>query len=112
MFWRVLPTSFGKSSIYQIIPMVLERLRNGRGDTTSIICVVSPLEYIGKQQVANITTLNCGIWAAAIGEDDDMDKEIEQEVFISCLAVQNSGSAIGGRKLYSSGVCTAPTSWW
>lgn len=73
----VLPTGFGKSLIYQLIPKVLERLRNGSDDTTSIICVVSPLEYIRKQQVANITKLNCGLRAAAIGEDDDSDKEME-----------------------------------
>ena len=77
----VLPTGFGKSLIYQLIPKVLERLRNGSDDTTSIICVVSPLEYIREQQVANITKLNCGLRAAAIGEDDDRDKEIERGSF-------------------------------
>ena len=42
-----------------------------------IVCVVSPLEYIRKQQGENINKLNCGLRAAAIGEDDETDKEIE-----------------------------------
>ena len=33
---------------------------------------------IRKQQVANINKLNCGLRAAAIGEDDETDKEIEE----------------------------------
>ena len=48
----VLPTSFGKSLIYQIIPKVLEYLKNESDDTQKVIVyVVSSLEYIRKQQV-------------------------------------------------------------
>ena len=48
----VLPTGFGKSLIYQIIPKVL---KNENDDTQKfIVCVVSPLEYIRKQQLASI----------------------------------------------------------
>ena len=74
----VLPTGFGKSMIYQITPKVLECLRSESVATRKfIVCVVSPLEYIRKRQVENINKLNCGLRAAAIGEDDEMDKEIE-----------------------------------
>ncbi len=74
----VLPTGFGKSVIYQIIPKVLECLRSESVATRKfVVCVVSPLQYIRKQQVENINKLNCGLRAAAIGEDDETDKEIE-----------------------------------
>ena len=69
----VLPTGFGKSLIYQIIPKVLECLKNESDDTKKfIVCVVSPLEYIRKQQVASINKLHCGLSAAAIGDDDSL----------------------------------------
>ena len=41
-----------------------------------IVCVVSPLEYIRKQQVASINKLH-GLSAAAIGDNEETDKEIE-----------------------------------
>ena len=59
----VLPTGFGKSLIYQIIPKMLECLKNESDDTQKfIVCVVSPLEYIRKQQVASINQLH-GLFA-------------------------------------------------
>ena len=68
----VLPTGFRKSLIYQIIPKVLECLKNESDDTKKfIICVVSPLEYIRKQQVASINKLHCGLSVAAIGDDEE-----------------------------------------
>ena len=43
----VLPTGFGKSVIFQIIPKVLECLRSERVATRKfIVCVISPLQYI------------------------------------------------------------------
>ena len=49
----VLPTGFGKSAIYQLIPKVLFNLgRTVNAKTT--VAVVSPLDYIRKQQVASI----------------------------------------------------------
>lgn len=41
------------------------------------VLYVSPLDYIRKQQVVNINKLNCGLCAAAIGKDGDIEKEIE-----------------------------------
>ena len=64
----VLPTGFGKSLIYQIIPKVLECLKNESDNTQKfIVCVDSPLEYIRKQQVASINKLH-GLSAAAVGD--------------------------------------------
>ena len=36
------------------------------------------LEYIRKQQVESIKKLDCGLRAAAIGERDETDKDIEE----------------------------------
>ena len=73
----VLPTGFGKSLIYQIIPKVLECLKNESDNTQKfIVCVVSPLEYIRKQQVASINKLH-GLSAAAVGDNEETDKDIE-----------------------------------
>ena len=50
----VRPTGFGKSVIYQLIPKVrMKKLHCSSGFKTSVV-VVSPLEYIRKQQVKNI----------------------------------------------------------
>ena len=42
-----------------------------------IVCVVSPLEYIRNQQVASINKLRCGLSAAAVGDNEETDKDIE-----------------------------------
>lgn len=73
----VLPTGFGKSLIYQIIPKVLECLKNESDNTQKfIVCVVSQLQYIRKQQVASINKLH-GLSAAAVGDNEETDKDIE-----------------------------------
>ena len=43
--------------------------------------MVSPLDYIRKQQVASIEKMDCGICAAAIGESIQRDSEIENGKF-------------------------------
>ena len=107
----VLPMGFGKSLIYQIIPKVLECLKNESDDTQKIIvCVVSPLEYIRKQQVASINKLH-GLSAAAVGDNDEPDKNIEGDGGANiAFTVQNSGSVRNGRKPCSLEVCTTPKS--
>ena len=78
----VLPTGFGKSAIYQLIPKVffhMGRMANATSKTT--VAVVSPLDYIRKQQVASIEKMDCGICAAAIGESIQGDCEIEHGKF-------------------------------
>ena len=43
--------------------------------------MVSPLDYIRKQQIASIEKMDCGICAAAIGESIQGDSEIENGKF-------------------------------
>ena len=43
--------------------------------------MVSPLDYIRKQQVASIEKMDCGICASAIGESIQGDSEIENGKF-------------------------------
>ena len=63
---------------FQIIPKVLECLKNESDDTQKVIvCVVSSLEYIRKQQVASFNRLH-GLSAAAFGENEETDKDIEE----------------------------------
>lgn len=50
-------------------------------DIKTTVAVVSPLDYIRKQQVAAIEKLNFGISSAAIGESNLNDKEIEEGRF-------------------------------
>ena len=79
--FAVLPTGFGKSAIYQLIPKVLSHMGRTADDIKTTVAVVSPLDYIRKEQVAAIEKLNFGISAAAIGESNLNDKEIEEGRF-------------------------------
>ena len=73
----VLLTGFGKSVICQLIPKVrMKKLHPSSGFKTSVV-VVSPLEYIRKQQVENLKKEDFGITAATIGESVKVDREIE-----------------------------------
>ena len=76
----VLPTGFGKSLIYQLLPTVYQNLHLLKtGEVKQfIIIVVSPLDYIRQQQVANVAKTMCGVRAAAIGESEENDKEISE----------------------------------
>lgn len=76
----VLPTGFGKSLIYQLLPRVhqnLHLIETGEMKHFMVI-VVSPLHYIRQQQVANVARTMCGVRAAAIGESEANDKEISE----------------------------------
>ena len=76
----VLPTGFGKSAIYQLIPKVLFNLgRTANAISKTTVAVVSPLDNIRNQQVASIEKMDCGICAAAIGVSIQGDSEIEVE---------------------------------
>ncbi|XP_068671267.1 ATP-dependent helicase wrn-1-like [Montipora foliosa] len=78
----VLPTGFGKSVIYQLIPKVLVQMNRATStDPKPSVVVVSPLDYIRKQLVENLRTANCGISAATIGESIEMDREIANVKF-------------------------------
>ena len=60
-------------------------LPNESDDTQNfIVCVVSPLEYIRKQQVASINKLH-GSSEAAVGDNEETDKDIEM---LAVLAIK------------------------
>ena len=76
----VLPTGFGKSLVYQLLPTVYQNLHLlETGEMKHFMIVVfSPLEYIRQQPVANVAKTMCGVRAAAIGESEENDKEISE----------------------------------
>ena len=64
----MLPTGYGKSLIYQILPLVFSeiyRMEYGQCDDNHVVIVVSPLEYIRVQQVESLKRM--GVWAALLG---------------------------------------------
>ena len=76
----VLPTGFGKSLIYQLLPSVhqnLHLLETGEMKHF-MVTVVSPLDFIRQQQVVNVARTMCGVRAVAISESDANDKEISE----------------------------------
>ena len=54
----------------------MKNLHPSSGFKTSVV-VVSPLEYIRKQQVENVKKEDFGITAATTGESVEIDREIE-----------------------------------
>ncbi|XP_068671131.1 ATP-dependent DNA helicase RecQ-like [Montipora foliosa] len=71
--FAILPTRFGKSSIFQLLPRVMSSM-NEKDDAFSKIIMVSPLVAIMKDQVEQLNKI--GVSATAIGIDEvDMDKE-------------------------------------
>lgn len=65
-----LPTGFGKSLIYQCLPMIADVLYK-RPQVTSVIVVISPLRSLMKDQVEYLQ--NLGLPAIAITEDKDFE---------------------------------------
>ena len=59
----LLPTGFGKSLIYQLLP----ELHKARNDSRRIVLVVTPLTAIMTEQAKSFKSL--GIRAAVLGED-------------------------------------------
>lgn len=65
-----LPTGFGKSLIFQCLPVVSDVINNKpRG--SSLVVVVSPLKSLMEDQVASLQ--NLGIPAIAIGTETDAE---------------------------------------
>ena len=74
------------------------RTANATSKTT--VAVVSPLDYIRKQQVASIEKIDCGICAAAIEESIRQGgSEIENGKLDIVFGVPNNALAIDGEKL-------------
>ena len=61
--------------------MLFNLCRTANAISKTTVAVVSPLDYIRKQQVASIEKMDCGICAAAIGESIQGDSEIENGKF-------------------------------
>ena len=74
--FAALPTGFGKSLTFQILPSVYIALNNKGFDVPSspVVIVVSPLSSIVKDQVGFLRSL--GFEAAFIGESEKQDRDI------------------------------------
>lgn len=72
-----LPTGFGKSLIYQALPLVCDTVR---GTTGHIVVVVSPLVNLMKDQVGKL--VNIGIPAVTLSDiSEDNMKAVERGAF-------------------------------
>lgn len=72
-----LPTWFGKSLIYQALPIVFNITRN----STSHVVVISPLGNLIKNQVENLKKL--GITAISLSNvKDEEAKDVEEGHFV------------------------------
>jgi ATP-dependent DNA helicase RecQ len=66
--FAVLPTGYGKSLIYEVLPFVfskMNRLESDQCDDNNVVIVVSPLEYIHVQQVESLKQI--GVCAVFLG---------------------------------------------
>ena len=56
VFVRTLPTGFGQSLCYALIPLVFDVLQGGESNRRSIVIVVSPLTSLMMEQRDKFTT--------------------------------------------------------
>ena len=78
-----LPTGYGKSLCYTILPALFDRLRSV--EKKSIILVVSPLRALMKDQVAAITSM--GIAATCISDKESTAYSTKKAVQEGCMQV-------------------------
>lgn len=71
-----LPTGFGKSMCYTLLPSVFDILRGV--EKKSIVLVVSPLIALMEDQVAGITSM--GISAAYVSDKQSTDREVKRQI--------------------------------
>ena len=69
-----LPTEFGKSLIYQALPLVFDVARNSMGH---IVVIISPLVNLMKDQVENLKQL--GITAISLSDIKDGEAKALEE---------------------------------
>ena len=79
----VLPTGFGKSLIYQILPGIFDYIRSGcepeRED--SVVLVVSPLSALMRDQLKKLeTVLNVCILQSIVQDEDEQKVTIPKNV--------------------------------
>ena len=72
----------------------LNLCRTGNAISKTTVAVVSPLDYIRKQQVASIEKMDCGICAAAIGESIQGDSEIENAEQVAIVGEKRCSLAL------------------
>ena len=72
--FAALPTGFGKSLTFQILPSVLKSLQSSYVSPSPLVIVVCPLKSIIKDQVNYLRSL--GLKAGYVGESDELDKRI------------------------------------
>lgn len=72
-----LPTGFGKSLIYQALPLIFDEVTRIRGH---IVVVVSPLLNLIQDQVANLQKLGISAvsLSAVIGEEEGVEEKIKE----------------------------------
>ena len=68
-----LPTGYGKSLCYQILPVLFDALRGHPTEQTSIIVVVTPLTSIMKDQISSLEDkqLSAVHVTSAVGESEE-----------------------------------------
>ena len=74
----VMPTGYGKSLIYQSLPIVHKAL--GRSPPSATVLVISPLVALMKTQVKMLKGI--GISASFIGEEHNADRVISSDVSV------------------------------
>ena len=73
----LLPTAFGKSLIYSLLPVVLDKYHN-KDIGEHIVVLVSPLQALMEEQVAKINKM--GIKAVYVGSKDISKGELKQDI--------------------------------
>ncbi len=77
-----LPTGYGKSLCYEILPIVFDELRGV--EKKSIILVVSPLSALMKDQVAAVSSLGiAAAYVTASSNKKDIQEGKVQVIFVS-----------------------------
>ena len=99
-----LPTGFGKSLIYQALPLVFNATRNSTGH---IVVVISPLVNLMKDQVDNLKKL--GISAVSLSDiKDGQSKDLEEGQFAVVYGTPEASlNDERWRKMLSSDIYTA-----
>ena len=88
----VLPTGYGKSLIYQIIPPLMEYMDSGQRPTQkkSIVLVVSPLNALIRDQVTKLK--QSGLKACILkgdGVEGDEEERKEEQEGLAFSAIEN-----------------------
>lgn len=96
--FAALPTGFGKSLTFQLLPSVYKALFDQGFDVPSspVVIVVSPLSSIVKDQVGYLRSL--GFEAAFIGESENQDKDIIEGKVKSQFLYGSPESFVGDTK--------------